>query len=139
MSSELQNNDTKEKKESRFAFGRNWTNFLKSIDENSLNEASRSLVKSLGRDKLDGLELLDIGCGSGMFSLAARRLGATVHSFDFDLESVSCTERLKMEYFPNDSQWTVEHGSILDDAYIGKLGAFDIVYSWGVLHHTGRM
>jgi SAM-dependent methyltransferase len=80
-----------------------------------------------------------IGSGSGLFSLAARSLGAKVHSFDYDSHSVECTAILKQTYFPNDSEWTVEHGSILDTTYLSTLGTFDICYSWGVLHHTGAL
>jgi 2-polyprenyl-6-hydroxyphenyl methylase/3-demethylubiquinone-9 3-methyltransferase len=71
--------------------------------------------------------------------LAARRLGATVHSFDFDRQSVACTEELKRRYFANDNQWLVEQGSVLNKAYLDRLGTFDVVYSWGVLHHTGNL
>ncbi len=33
----------------------------------------------------------------------------------------------------------IEQGSILDEGYVASLGSFDVVYSWGVLHHTGAM
>src|SRR5690606_102989 len=86
-----------------------------------------------------GLRFLDIGSGSGLSSLAARRLGARVHSFDYDPESVACTAELRRRFFPGSPDWTVERGSALDAGYLRGLGSFDIVYSWGVLHHTGRM
>jgi SAM-dependent methyltransferase len=93
----------------------------------------------LGVETLAGLKFLDIGSGSGLFSLAARRLGALVHSFDFDPQSVACTRELRRRFFPADSRWTIEQGSALDRAYLESLGTFDVVYSWGVLHHTGSM
>jgi 2-polyprenyl-6-hydroxyphenyl methylase/3-demethylubiquinone-9 3-methyltransferase len=88
---------------------------------------------------LDGKTFLDIGSGSGLFSLAARRLGARVHSFDFDSQSVACTAELRRRYFSDEKDWVIEQGSALDASYLKTLGTFDIVYSWGVLHHTGAM
>ncbi|NOX55555.1 MAG: class I SAM-dependent methyltransferase [Planctomycetes bacterium] len=123
----------------RFQFGANWQRFLNTLNEERIAEAERSLLRLLELESLQGLRFLDIGCGSGLFSLAARRLGATVHSFDYDPQSVACTRELKRRYFPDDSAWTIEEGSVLDREYLQGLGQFDIVYSWGVLHHTGQM
>lgn len=123
----------------RFRFGRNWRHFLALVDDGRIAEAERSLRRFLGRERLDGLSFLDIGCGSGLFSLAARRLGAVVTSFDYDPDSVACAEQLKARYLPGDAGWTIGAGSALDEAFLRTLGAFDIVYSWGVLHHTGAM
>lgn len=126
-------------KDDRFSFGENWLGFLAHLDEQRILEAERSVKALCGVERLDGKRLLDIGSGSGLFSLAARRLGAVVHSFDYDRQSVAGTQRLKDRFFPKDEAWVVEQGSVLDRAYIAKLGQFDIVYSWGVLHHTGAM
>lgn len=123
----------------RFEFGRNWASFLSVLDEARIVAAERGLKRMLQTERLDGQRFLDIGSGSGLSSLAARRLGATVHSFDYDPQSVACTRELRRRYFPDDGSWTIERGSALDAEYLGELGAFDIVYSWGVLHHTGRM
>lgn len=123
----------------RFRFGENWARFLASFDEARLREAEFSLRAKLNVENLSGLSFLDIGSGSGLFSLAARRLGARVHSFDFDPQSVSCTKALKQKFFPDDQEWVIEEGSAIDDRYMASLGQFDIVYSWGVLHHTGAM
>lgn len=125
--------------EVRFKFGRNWSSFLQVLDESRIQEAEASLKNALNRSDLQGLRFLDVGSGSGLFSLAARRLGAEVYSFDYDPQSVACTASLKSQFFPNDPQWTVEQGSALDKAYLETLGKFDILYSWGVLHHTGSM
>lgn len=123
----------------RFTFGDNWTRFLSGLTEAKIREAMHSLQSMLGVESLEGKSFLDVGSGSGLFSLAAKRLGATVHSFDYDPKSVACTYTLKTTYFPNDPAWVVEEGSVLDKAYLTRLGQFDIVYSWGVLHHTGQM
>ncbi len=123
----------------RFAFGENWRRFLARLDDQRIAAAEDSLRAMLGSDDLAGLRVLDIGSGSGLFSLAARRLGATVRSFDCDTESVACTAELRRRYFGEDPDWTVEMGSVLDDEYMARLGVFDVVYAWGVLHHTGDM
>lgn len=123
----------------RFEFGDNWARFLATVDDRAIAQAEASLQQMLGATRLDGLRFLDIGSGSGLFSLAARRLGATVHSFDYDPQSVACTQELKRRYRPADEQWRIESGSVLDRNYLSTLGRFDIVYSWGVLHHTGAM
>lgn len=123
----------------RFEFGKNWSNFLSILNEERIEAAEKSLCKMLGEESLTGKTFLDIGSGSGLFSLAARRLGAKVHSLDFDTNSVACTTELRRRYFGSDPDWKVEQGSALDKQYISSLGKFDIVYSWGVLHHTGSM
>ncbi len=123
----------------RFAFGENWARFLAVLDETRIRQAEDSLREMLGVDNLLGKSFLDLGSGSGLFSLAGRRLGAKVRSVDYDPQSVTCTAELRRRYFPEDPNWAVEEGSALDASYMASLGQFDVVYSWGVLHHTGQM
>jgi 2-polyprenyl-3-methyl-5-hydroxy-6-metoxy-1,4-benzoquinol methylase len=124
----------------RFEFGKNWQRFLSVLDDDRIAEAERSLRDMLGLESLVGKSFLDIGSGSGLFSLAAMRLGAErVHSFDYDPQSVACTRELKRRYFPDAERWAIEQGSVLDPQFLQGLGQWDVVYSWGVLHHTGNM
>ncbi|MCC6874320.1 MAG: class I SAM-dependent methyltransferase [Sandaracinaceae bacterium] len=123
----------------RFEFGANWKKFARAVDDERVQEARRALAASLRVDSLAGKSFLDVGGGSGIHSLAARLLGARVHTFDYDPSSVECARTLRDRFAPGDADWTIEQGSALDASYLAKLGHFDIVYSWGVLHHTGDM
>lgn len=123
----------------RFPFGDNWRNFLRTLDESRIRDAEIALVDMLGGRVCAGRRFLDIGSGSGLSSLVALRLGAEVHSFDYDTESVACTDLLRQRYSSDEHKWAVEQGSVLDCEYVRSLGYFDIVYSWGVLHHTGDL
>jgi 2-polyprenyl-3-methyl-5-hydroxy-6-metoxy-1,4-benzoquinol methylase len=122
----------------RFAFGANWASFSRLIDEDRMREARDSISSRLG--DLAGLSFLDAGCGSGLFSLAAVQLGAErVLSFDLDEQSVATARSLQRRFDDGTGHWTVDQGDILDRTYLDRLGEWDVVYSWGVLHHTGDM
>jgi SAM-dependent methyltransferase len=123
----------------RFEFGRNWERFLTVLDDRRIDLATQALSRMLGMPSLAGKTFLDIGSGSGLSSLAAHRLGAAVTSFDYDPRSVACTNELRRRHGGAGAPWHVQEGSVLDPAYLRGLGPFDIVYSWGVLHHTGQM
>jgi 2-polyprenyl-3-methyl-5-hydroxy-6-metoxy-1,4-benzoquinol methylase len=129
----------REKTSRRFAFGRNWRSFVDVVDEQRIRTAEASLKTMLGVQDLRGRSFLDVGCGSGLFSLAAARLGAErVHSFDYDADSVAATEALRAHNLV-ETAWVVERGDASDFEYSESLGTFDVVYAWGVLHHTGAM
>lgn len=123
----------------RFAFGENWSRFLRLVDDRRIAEAEASLKRLLRLETLEGLTFLDAGSGSGLFSLAARNLGARVRSFDYDADSVACTTEMRRRFAEGNDDWIVERGSLLDEAYLQGLGQFDVVYCWGVAHHTGEM
>ncbi|NIM18785.1 MAG: methyltransferase domain-containing protein [Candidatus Latescibacteria bacterium] len=122
-----------------FSFGKNWEQFLKSVKDENRRAAELSLTEFLSMHDLRGKTFLDVGCGSGLFSLAAFSLGAErIVSFDVDPYSVSCCRFLR-ERENDPENWIVLEGSVLDHEFISSLGSFDIVYAWGVLHHAGRM
>lgn len=124
-----------------FSFGKNWKGFLESaLDQERFEIARNSLTDFLGgKEKIEGKTFVDIGCGSGLFSLAAMSLGAReVVSVDVDDNSIECVHQLRKKLKEPDN-WRVHQGSALDPVFIRSLGSFDIVYSWGVLHHTGAM
>lgn len=123
----------------RFNFGDNWSQFLPQIDEQRIQSAQNSLREMLGEQNLKNASFLDAGCGSGLFSLAAHNLGASVLSIDFDPGCVQCTHELKIKFSPASTNWDIQQASVLDATFLQKAGPFDIVYSWGVLHHTGKM
>ncbi len=126
--------------DARFAFGANWLRFLERVDESRVTAAMQSLQQMLDVEDLQGKRFLDVGCGSGLFSLAAHRLGARVHAFDYDPQSVACTREIRRR-FQNETgpAWSIEQGSVLDEQYLSQLEPADITYAWGVLHHTGAM
>lgn len=126
--------------EIKFSFGKNWNDFVKTyLDNERIKEAIHSLQKFTGLKNFKGKTFIDIGCGSGLFSYAAYQLGAKeILSFDIDKNSVECC-RLFHKYANSPNNWKVKHGSILDKNFLRQINKYDIVYAWGVLHHTGDM
>lgn len=125
--------------EERYPFGKNWQRFIqKNFNDKRLKKAKSSLLEVLRLSNLNGYSFLDIGCGSGLHSLAALRSGASrVVSFDIDSDAVDIAKYLRYKE-GNPSQWEVRQGSILDDVFMYSLPQVDIIYAWGVLHHTGN-
>ncbi|MFT3735727.1 MAG: class I SAM-dependent methyltransferase [Rhodocyclaceae bacterium] len=126
--------------EMRFGFGANWADYIdKNFSDERVEISRKHLLGFLKLDDLTGKTFLDIGCGSGLHSLAAWRSGAArVVSFDYDSNSVATTKKLR-ELSGSPENWTVMQGSVLDEKFVDMLPKADIVYSWGVLHHTGSM
>lgn len=133
----------KNKEELRFEFGENWTEFENSgVGAREIKDAEKTLRHWIGLKDLSGKTFLDIGNGSGLFSLAAWEMGAEkVHSFDYDEKCVECAKHMQERAErPQTEQWSVEHGDVLNPNYMKQFyNQYDIVYSWGVLHHTGNM
>jgi SAM-dependent methyltransferase len=129
---------TSESYDRAFTFGKNWRRFLQNYTPQRQASCQQALLSFLQRDELRGKNFLDIGCGSGINSAAALLAGAQkIFSFDYDQDSVAATQQLHLHHgAPN--HWQVGHGSVLDTAYMRNLGTFDIVYAWGMLHHTGN-
>lgn len=123
---------------SHFAFGRNWLDYAKKIDEPQIAQAMADLQRLCGRESLDGQSFLDIGCGSGLHSVAALRLGARrVIGVDIDPDAVTASRGTLVRFAPGTAcQFDV---CSVFEMTTERFGDFDIVYSWGVLHHTGDM
>ncbi len=121
-----------------FSFGENWLRYVEHLSPERYEEAKMSLLELLAPGGAAGKSVLDIGCGSGIFSLAAIELGAArVVSIDVDPKSIEACKRVKERC--DVGHWQVLEGSALDGESLATLGRFDVVYSWGVLHHTGDM
>ncbi|MCX7910619.1 MAG: class I SAM-dependent methyltransferase [Endomicrobia bacterium] len=129
----------------RFNFGRNWSYYVKNVvNEDVINQAKESLLKYITKDHYLNKVFIDVGCGSGIFSLGALLLGCReVISFDYDIESIKTTLLLKEKFkhlISQDAKWDIYQADVLDGNFISRLKhKADIVYCWGVVHHTGNM
>lgn len=121
-----------------FAFGKNWASYAKAIDPDRIEQAKTSLARLLKPTELEGARFLDIGCGSGLSSLAALRLGAReIIALDIDPDSVATAQQVLANHAP-EGGWSADVATVFDLSP-ERQGRFDVVYSWGVLHHTGAM
>lgn len=124
----------------QFDFGSNWQAFSgQRVDNQRLTLATRSLQSLLQRDTLRGLSFLDVGCGSGLFSIAAHQLGASrVVGIDINPRCIVVSQDNRDRLAPK-APIVFQELSALAPASLRSLGLFDVVYAWGSLHHTGAM
>ena len=120
-----------------FDFGENWSNYLHDVDDDRVSLAMKNINDALGDNFIRDKSFLDIGCGSGIHSLAALKLNAKyVKSFDINKKNIINTKKIISKFWEKNN-YDVEVMNILEaNDYSIK---YDIVYSWGVLHHTGEM
>jgi 2-polyprenyl-3-methyl-5-hydroxy-6-metoxy-1,4-benzoquinol methylase len=120
--------------ESHFAFGKNWRSFAGLIDDQRIQGSDAGIARLFPGDELKGKTVLDIGCGSGLPALSILRKGAEhVTCIDIDADSVAAARQTLSAHAPPEN-WSAEVLSVFD-----LNEQFDVVYSWGVLHHTGNM
>lgn len=120
--------------ESHFAFGKNWRSFAGLIDDQRISGSDAGIARLFPGDELKGKTVIDIGCGSGLPALSILRKGAEhVTCIDIDADSVAAARQTLSAHAPP-KNWSAEVKSVFD-----LTGQFDVVYSWGVLHHTGDM
>lgn len=128
-------------KNGQFSFGKNWEHFVDTaIDQTIIEKHLQELSWWIEPNKIQNKRVIDIGCGSGLSAWCLKQLGCReLHAFDYDQYSVNAAQNMFGNNRANDAGVTIQQGSILDNEYVQSLGKFDLVHSWGVLHHTGDM
>jgi 2-polyprenyl-6-hydroxyphenyl methylase/3-demethylubiquinone-9 3-methyltransferase len=120
-----------------YEFGDNWRAFAENLTPVAVDQAVEGMRQLVREDEIVGRDVLDIGCGSGLHALAALRLGAaSVTAIDIDPNSVATAQDVLRRYAEPGARWSVAVKSVFE---IEDMAEFPVVYSWGVLHHTGDM
>jgi 2-polyprenyl-6-hydroxyphenyl methylase/3-demethylubiquinone-9 3-methyltransferase len=118
----------------QFDFGANWQRYARDVDDDAIEAAVAALADLLG--DLRGRTVLDLGCGSGIHGLAALRLGCRhLTAVDVNPKSVATARGLVAAHHAGDNH-SIAQADVFD---FEPQRTFDVVYSWGVLHHTGDM
>lgn len=124
----------------RIAFGKNWQSFTKYALTQQSVECARAGFKHLFQGiKRAGCSFLDIGFKHGLVLCLAKLEGANVYGIDIEVDNMDALAATS-GILGMDMLQSASIESILDTNWIEeKNGIFDIVHSWGVLHHTDDM
>lgn len=105
-----------------------------------ISESKKKICQFLGKDNCEQKIALDLGAGSGICSLAMLQSGIEqVISVDLDLTCIELIKKLRDKSGFDENRWKILPGSLIDDEFMSTLPQGNLVYSWGVLHHTGDM
>ncbi len=128
-----------------YDFGENWKDFsLNALQGINIEQSMNDFKILINNENIEGKTFLDIGFGQGLSLLHATQLGAKTVGCDINPTCKEVLENNKQKYFNlKDTTIPVVVGSIIENETIESLkrinNKFDIVHSWGVLHHTGDM
>jgi hypothetical protein len=130
----------------QFDFGKNWEKFSKTaLNEHKVKQARDDFVGLFKDIELKNKSFIDIGFGQGLSLLTATALGAVTTGIDINPLSEGIL-RKNAKYFPevDVSKIKIYTGSVLDTSLLENIthsgkNEFDVVHSWGVLHHTGNL
>ncbi len=130
----------------QFDFGENWQEFSRNaLTAGRVAQARSEFMELMAPLDLNGLSFVDIGFGQGLSLMTAAALGARSVGCDINPKCQAALAQ-NLRFFPELSQAPpVVVGSILDPAVVEALrkaipsASYDVVHSWGVLHHTGDL
>src|SRR5439155_14243704 len=95
-----------------FSFGKNWKDYLSTIDEQVRQVASKDIEEWIGTPEIKGKRVVDVGSGSGLSSLCFYNASpAELVSFDYDEHSVEATKSLRNRA-RDAGIWKIMRGSI---------------------------
>ena len=137
--------------EEQFDFGSNWRAFSRhALTAERVQQAKGDFSDLLGEIQLQNRSFVDIGFGQGLSLLTATAMGARSVGCDINPVCAAVLKENQSRAFPelDTRAIPVVVGSILEESVVAALreqatteqsGTYDIVHSWGVLHHTGDM